>query len=318
MAAWRATGRDPFSSLRTHASPSCMGTDILAAASMRVERERNAMRPGSARVFSEFCSFKHLTVADLKADPALTQALRSLHATIGSTRPHTAASSARPLTAPQIQAIRCVRPAVVSHDPGLRASLQKLKARTTQLGTARVAHKFSALGELAHIGEGIRARGLPYTPHAGLDTVASPGPGCELCSGASNSEPICALQASDGCLFSRPGWAPCDPLAAALQGWGRTVSWRVIGGHLVRASDEMAVSSVSIITFFDSGACEDVLQWARYGSGSSISAASSCCMTIPQALSTVRPVASAPLDCPLVAHCAVRSGTGSATHPRDG
>ena len=192
-----ATGRDPFSSLRTHASPSCMGTDILAAASMRVDREQKAMRPGSAHVFSEFRSFKHLTVADLKADPALTNALRSLHATIGPARPHTAASSARPLTALQIQAIRSVRPAVVSHDPSLRASLQKLKARTTTLGTARVAHKFSALGESARVGEGIRARGLPYTPHAGLDTVASPGPGCKLRSRASNAEPICALQPSE-------------------------------------------------------------------------------------------------------------------------
>ena len=208
MAAWHLTGRDPYTS-PVHAS--CMGLDVLTAASMRVRKERAAQRPGSAHVFREFKSFKHLTVEDLKADPMLLQALRSLHATIGHARPHTAPSS-RPLTAPHIQAIRAVTPTAVAHDINLRANLQKLKARTDLIGTRRAGHKFSAVGESAHVGASIRARGLPFTPHAGRDSIASIGPGCnKQRPWASNSEHdgLSCMPASDTfVVVARAGMGP--------------------------------------------------------------------------------------------------------------
>ena len=184
MAAWIHTGRNPYSSL---ISPPCFGTDVLAAASMRERTRMKNERPGSAAVLQEFRSFKHLTVADLKTDPALTAALRSLHAAVHSGRPQTAhvdmfslrpsTSSARVLTRPDIAEIRSVTPAAVSRDPVLKSSLQILRARTDRLGTARSAARFSAVGEASRVAREIRALGLPYTPHAGLDTIASAGPG---------------------------------------------------------------------------------------------------------------------------------------------
>ena len=109
----------PFTSL---VSPSCMGTDILVDASIRERKKQPKFLDGVR-------SLRGLTVADLKADPALTAALRSLRASMiaasgGSASENAAATVAAPKKSP-------IRPATV-HVGSLRAPLHRVAPQQQQ------------------------------------------------------------------------------------------------------------------------------------------------------------------------------------------
>lgn len=124
-------------------------------------------------------SCRDLTVEDLKNDPALRTALRSLRDTM------TAAAGqrdGRAATAPivtqnDLGAVRSITGKMVARDMALRTELRTLKYRATDMKTERDSHKFSALGEVPRLPIPVHGPPRGWHPAAGKQTIASIGPG---------------------------------------------------------------------------------------------------------------------------------------------
>ena len=150
---------------------------------IRLEPLRKKSAPAPPSVSATLSSLgKSLTPDDLKADPLLASALRSLKAT--TQKAAAGAPSGRAATASgivthsELDHIRGGLSAkLVAKDDELRASLRALQKRATTLKINHDAHKFSAIGEIQRPKPPTSGPPSGLHPAAGLQTVASIGPG---------------------------------------------------------------------------------------------------------------------------------------------